>query len=392
MNVLLVIEGTYPWYRGGVSEWVYQYLKNCPEISFSILQIATDEFQGLDPSEALYPLTQNINKFTRISPPEVSENGQFDLEQWLQENYIKLDRFITDQDIIHVTNTGFAGWLGARLSTENNSPLLLTEHAIYWKEIDMGAIALECGYKVPTSAEAKSKTINAFKEFASYTYNHAHQVITVSNSNKYYQQKLGAEAIKYIPNGVPGSWLISEKKRGKQPVIGWVGRCAEMKNPIAFFEYVDSFRDETIDPVFVMLLSDANEVSLEKEVKELSQNYPEVTLIWNEDARSYFSRFDFLVITSHNESQPLVMLEALAQKALPAGYSVGDLTQEFGLVFDSASIPEQVRSVIELWDQPELFEKVVEKRFQKVKKEHTWEQVFEEYKRLIYAMTEPEII
>ncbi len=392
MNVLLVIEGTYPWYRGGVSEWVYQYLKNTPDISFTVLQIATDEFQGLDPSKALYPLTQNIDQFIRISPPEISENGQFDLDQWLLKNYSKLARFIAKQDIIHVTNTGFAGWLGSRLSTVNNSRLLLTEHAIYWKEIDMGAIALECGYKVPTSKEAKAQTINAFKEFASFTYNHAHQIVTVSNSNKDYQLKLGAKAIKYIPNGVPESWLISEKKRGKRPVLGWVGRCAEMKNPIAFFDYVESFRDKTIDPVFVMLLSDANERSLEKEIKDISQNYPEVTIIWNEDARSYFGTFDFLVITSHNESQPLVMLEALAHKALPVGYSVGDLTQEFGLVFDSASIQEQVHAVTELWNQPEVLDEIVEERFRKVKKEHTWEQIFIEYKRLIYAMAEPEII
>ena len=49
ISVLLIIEGTYPWYRGGVSEWVYQYLKALNNYDFHILQVATDEFQQLDP-------------------------------------------------------------------------------------------------------------------------------------------------------------------------------------------------------------------------------------------------------------------------------------------------------------------------------------------------------
>ena len=68
-SVLLIIEGTYPWYRGGVSEWTYQYLKAMKLYDFHILQVATDEFQQLDPENALYPLTQNVKSFTRVPPP-----------------------------------------------------------------------------------------------------------------------------------------------------------------------------------------------------------------------------------------------------------------------------------------------------------------------------------
>lgn len=393
MNVLLIIEGTYPWYRGGVSEWVYQYLKNCPDLNFNILQIATDEFQGLDPSEALYPLTENVKQFLRISPPGISEHGNFDLELWYESNRAKWSAIINQQQVIHVTNTGFAGWLGSRLSDFINRPLLLTEHAIYWKEVDMGAAALECGYKIPSNDFAKAQTVDAFKDFAYYTYSQARQVVTVSNSNITYQQELGAERIEYIPNGIPKSWLLEEKKRDKNPVIGWVGRCAEMKNPLAFFEYVKSFRDENISPVFTMLLSDANERSLEQEVRKVSQNFPEVECIWNEAAKPYFRNFDFLVITSHNESQPLVMLEALAHKALPAGYSVGDLTDTYGLVFAANTlIKEHVRQMSQLWNQPEVLEEVVNQRFERVRQKHTWEHIFKRYERLMLNLTEQEAV
>lgn len=393
MNVLLIIEGTYPWYRGGVSEWVYQYVKNCSDFSFNILQIATDEFQGLDPSRALYPLTENIKQFLRVSPPDISKHEDFNLEIWYQKNQAKWRAVIGEQEMIHVTNTGFAGWLGSRLSKEVNRPLLLTEHAIYWKEVDMGAVALECGYKIPGDDLAKAQTVSAFKDFASYTYSNAHQIVTVSNSNISYQQELGAKSIEYIPNGISRSWLQKDKKRSPDPAIAWVGRCAEMKNPLAFFEYVKSFRDEDISPVFTMLLSDANERSLEQEVREIARKFPEVQCIWNEEAKPYFSTFDLLVITSHNESQPLVMLEALAHKALPTGYSVGDLTEEYGLVFHpDSSIKDHVQQIAELWNHPKIFEQAVIQRFERVLKHHTWEQIFERYTRLMHSMAGMEVV
>ena len=384
MNVLLIIEGTYPWYRGGVSEWVYQYLNHMPAFEFTILQIATDEFQGLNPSDAIYPLTENISEFIRISPPDMNVDSTDYLDTWFDESLSDKQFSVSGFDVVHVTNTGFAGWLGAKLSTIRNIPLLLTEHAIYWKEIEMGAVALECGYKIPNDYTDKKQVISSFKELAQTTYNTAAQIVTVSNSNIPYQVELGANDVKYIPNGIPSAWLLSEKSREEQPVIGWVGRCAEMKNPLAFFNLVDAFRTRDLKPKFRMLLSDANEKDLEKRVKEKASHYPEVEMIWNKSAKSFFRDFDFLSITSHNESQPLVMLEALANKALPVGFSVGDLTEKYGLVISPGTpLNYLIDNIIQLWHNPLVFEEYVENRFERVKKSHTWEHIFSEYETLL---------
>ena len=393
MNILLVIEGTYPWYRGGVSEWVYQYLKHLEEVHFSILQIATDEFQGLDPSTALYPLTDNINEFIRVSPPEMQHDSTEYLMDWYKSSLSDHESLKSDFDLIHVTNTGFAGWLGGQLSDEVNAPLMLTEHAIYWKEVEMGAVALECGYKIPEGDYQKAKVVSAFKEFAAYTYSEADRIVTVSESNIPFQKDLGATDIEYIPNGIPSSWIKNQKNRGNEPVIGWVGRCAEMKNPLAFFDLVDAFRESTVSPGFKMLLSDANEKGLENEVKSRAENYPEVECIWNQPSKLYFKNFDFLSITSHNESQPLVMLEALANKVLPVGFRVGDLTEKYGLVTGSGSTSETLVTMIEeMWSSQVMMESAVEKRFNLVKAEHTWEHIFSRYEKLIEQITEREAV
>lgn len=387
MHILLIIEGTYPWYRGGVSEWVYQYLKNLSDFKFTILQVATDEFQGLDPQNALYPLTQNVTEFIRISPPDFTGRWEEYCEIWYSN--ISKDIDFTDRhfDAIHVTNTGFAGWLGSKLSMRIDIPLLLTEHAIYSKEVEMGAVALECGYHIPEHADAKETIVNAFNEMASFTYSHAEQIVTVSESNIPLQRLLGADQVEYIPNGIPESWLLREKNRNSTPVIGWVGRCAEMKNPLAYFQYVEEFRDCAVEPTFKMLLSDANEPKLAEKVRSKAKAYPEVECIWNQPAKEYFKEFDFLLITSNNESQPLVMLEALANKALPVGYKVGDLTEKFGLVFaPEAPISTITDQMLELWSNNAEFEEFIEQRFQLVEGSHTWETVFNEYKMLIEGL------
>ena len=394
MNILLIIEGTYPWYRGGVSEWVYQYLLHLSEFRFTILQIATDEFQDLDPQEALYPLTDNVDEFIRIPPPDMTSGDYTEyLETWLESLSKNALNFDEQFQAIHVTNTGFAGWLGAKLSNSLDVPMLLTEHAIYWKEVEMGAVALECGYKIPSKEEAKITTVSSFKYFASFTYSNASQVVTVSKSNIPFQRNLGASEIKYIPNGIPESWLLEEKARDKTPIIGWVGRCAEMKNPLAFFDLVEEFRAIDSNPRFRMLLSDANEPDLQQKVESRAKDYPEVKCVWNKSAKDYFSDFDFLAITSHNESQPLVMLEALAHRALPVGFNVGDLTEEFGLVIrKDKKIEALAFQILDLWNDQPAFEEYIDERFKKVKQEHTWRTIFESYKQLMLELSQEEVV
>lgn len=385
MRICLIIEGTYPWYRGGVSEWVYQYLKSLDNCSFSVLQIATDEFQGLDPSEALYPLTDNISGFTRIPPPGLNGKWPRQAENWIAGNREAIEEAVRNADLIHVTNTGFAGWLGAQLKKEQNLPLLLTEHAIYWKEIEMGAVALECGYPVPEEQQFKTEVIRIFQMMATEVYRLSDRVITVSQSNIPFQKELGVKEPRYIPNGIGKNWLHPDAGTDEnQPVIGWVGRCAEMKNPMRIFDVADAFRRKGLSPSFKILLSDANEKDLEKRVAAKAVSYPEMDLIWNQPSKNYYPDFDFLLISSHNESQPLVMLEAMAHKVIPAGWEVGDLTKEYGLVVPAdAGDDELAGAIASLWSNRKAYEEMAVNIYKKVKENHIWADIFNEYHQVM---------
>ncbi len=385
-QILLIIEGTYPWYRGGVSEWVYQYLNHLPDFDFHILQVATDEFQDADPKQALYPLTGNVVNFVRVSPPEDIFNWESAKQEW----YLSINSSLgsLEYDLIHVANTGFAGWLGAQISQKSQVPLVLTEHAIYWKEVEKGAVALECGYQIPETKELKQEMVKMFQDLARETYQASDKVISVSKVNIAEQKKLGALQPEYIPNGISNDLLIGEKSRGPRPTIGWIGRCAEMKRPELFFKIVDSFDSIGMKADFVMMLSDANEKDLEEEIKKLSLDHPDVRMIWNEDAKEYISGLDFLCITSHNESQPLVMFEALSKKALPFGWEVGDVNSNFAYVVDSGTSTIELASQIkELWNNSVEFEKMVEEKYSLLKEDHLWNKIFARYRSLFLEYT-----
>lgn len=393
MNVLLVIEGTYPWYRGGVSEWIYQYIRNCSNFEFDIVQIATDEFFGLNPENALYPLPENINRFVRIPPPEMEIDWEEASGKWWANVQAENQTLSPDYDIVHVTNTGFAGWLGIKLSQSLNLPLVLTEHAIYWLEIQKGAVALECGYKIPDHEDGKEQVVRTFKEIARDVYEQSRQVITVSECNIELQEQLGGKNIKYIPNGIPRGWLNYKKEPGENMVLGWVGRCAEMKNPLQFFEFVRLANELGFSAKFLMLLSDANEKELEREVREMAKGFPSVTLVWNQPSKEYYHLMDFLFITSHNESQPLVMFEALSKKVLPVGRIVGDLTEKYGLVFGSDTTDKEIlQAVIKLWQNKTEYSSYLNNRFKTVEEEHTWENIFAMYEHLFREISNTNLV
>ena len=383
-RVLLVIEGTYPWYRGGVSEWIYQYLKHLTTYDFTILQIATDEFQGLNPDEALYPLTENVKEFIRVSPPELSFNWLKDSEKWVSAIDESLELALTGAVAIHVTNTGFAGWLGVFLKNKSRLPLVLTEHALYWKEVEKGAIALECGYKIPKNGSGQKYVAQLFKEIASEVYTASDEVISVSRTNIPSQILYGASSPVYIPNGISIDSLVSSKTRTRYPTIGWVGRCAEMKNPHLFLDAVQECVQSGFKANYIMLLCDANEKKLQDQIKKRQKDFPQVEFVWNKEAASFYSKMDMLCITSHNESQPLVMLEGLANRVLPIGWEVGDLTSEFGFVVpEGVSVQTFCNQVESLWKDKRKYTELVESKFEHVAHNHTWGIIFKKYHQLL---------
>ncbi|MDR8391009.1 DUF3492 domain-containing protein [Aliifodinibius sp. S!AR15-10] len=380
-RILLVIEGTYPWYRGGVSEWVYQYITAFDHVAFTIVQIATDEFQYTALDEALYNVPDHVTRFIRIPPPDISQDWEQDSSKWLQEHQEKMAHAFDEADCVHIANTGFAGWLGMTLAAKSGKPLILTEHALYWKEVKMGAVALECGYKIPDHKTGKLYITTLFKGIASSVYKAADEVISVSECNISEQESLGAQQVQYIPNGVGADWIKAGKSRSKTFTVGWIGRCAEMKNPLRFFEF---FNAVDIEAKGLMMLSDAGEDQLKRRVKKRAEEYANIELVWNRPAAERIDEMDALCITSHNESQPLVLFEALSRQVLPVGWQIGDVSEKYAVVVEPQSpVEELAKKITTLWEYQPRWQSELAKRFAEFKKYHTWQAIFDQYNSVL---------
>lgn len=388
--ILLLLEGTYPWYLGGVSEWVHQYLSEFSDYNFRILQVATDEYLKRDIQETLYDIPDNVRDFVRIPPPDLYEDWSKESFKWLESNRDKIQSVLNDINIIHVTNTGFAGWLGSVLSAEMNEPLVLTEHAIYWKEIELGAVALECGYKIPKQEIQKQRYVELFQKMAKEIYRKASVNISVSKCNTDKEYSLGVAYKAYIPNGVDNQFFTDKDRTAtsEKLTIGWIGRCTNMKNPLRFFSLVDAFRNIPDTHVsFKMLLCDAGENKLKQQIIERSSKYPEVRIIWNQSTIDYIHDMDAVCITSYNESQPLVLFEAIANKSLPFGWTAGDANKEYGLFVNQDVAPFNLATQLTgLWHSKNKWTQKVNGYYESVKKNHTWNNVFSQYREIFQSI------
>ena len=61
-DVALLLEGTYPFVRGGVSSWVQEIVSNLPEVTFSLVFLGGARSQYGEPA---YPLPKNVVHFER---------------------------------------------------------------------------------------------------------------------------------------------------------------------------------------------------------------------------------------------------------------------------------------------------------------------------------------
>lgn len=380
-TITLVIEGTFPWYRGGVSEWICHYLDYFRTTRFHIIQISTDDYDGFDLTHGVYPVPEHVLSFTRIKPPESlsdsTEWSEFLLSQIPEQR----------SDLIHILNTGLAGLAGLALSKRDNLPLILTEHGVYWKEIELGADALECGFKIPSLPSERQFAALFFQNIAREVYQNSIKTVSVSEYNQKFQTRLGAKNSVYIPNGVPFSMVESVPRFQpvfSDPVIGWVGRCAHLKNPHRFLDLAEVWSDKKgWNPHFLMILADAGESDLNTEIKSRLSQIHSITAVWNQPARHYFDKMDALCLTSISEAQPLVMLEAMARGVVPFGWEAGDFNGDYGLSFPpSSSVNEVLSGLIPLLSDPDKWIETQIDCHNKIVNYHTWPVIFSKYETL----------
>jgi glycosyltransferase involved in cell wall biosynthesis len=311
-QVCLILEETYPFVIGGVSEWTHSLISNLSEIEFDVVHI----YSGKEPKICKYDHPINLKNIIKL--PLLLKRKSFNIKTILSG--------IPQACIYHALSTGFAGFIGMELKKKTKRPFILTEHGIYWHEIELGCDEIESGFKIIKTGRNSIKLgytweewTATFREFASQTYQIADEIITVSQANKNLQLSLGVnpEKSQIIPNGVNLEYynnIYSARKIQKNPQIGLIGRVTQIKDIKTYIKTCIIIKNRLPDANFYLIGPTDHDKKYYSECLELIEQckLKDFTFTHEVDPSQFYKILDVVVLCSISEGQPLALLEAMA--------------------------------------------------------------------------------
>jgi len=318
-DVCLILEGTYPYVVGGVSNWTHALLGGLSELDFALVHLGSSDRPSSP--EMVYALPANLRCLQYV--PLAQFNDPDDAATALP---VELD--LPRARVYHALATGFAGLLGAQIKTLTASPLLLTEHGIYWREIQQGAGELECGFRVldgngggvKLTAQRVHWTA-CFKRLARVVYDQADIIVTVCQANRAFQIEAGAipSRCRVISNGVDmrrfGTPCPRFLPRDRPYHVGLVGRVVPIKDIERFIRAARRVVDRLPDVNFWVLGPTDHDAVYADKCRALVHKLGldgQLHFVGQVDPVDWYPRLDLLVLTSVSEGQPLALLEGMA--------------------------------------------------------------------------------
>ena len=315
----LVLEGTWPYAVGGVSTWVDGLIRGLPEWRFGVVHL----YAGSAPGPARLAV-----------PPNVVWRRDLRLPNDLAAvDPARLASAVPETALVHALSTGFAGLVAAELRRQRGVPFVLTEHGIYWHEIEQGAPELETGLRVlgedlsdGNPCASRAGWVARFQDYARHAYAAADLVTTVTAANRPLQAVLGLSDALVIPNGVVRPEAVSPLSAPERATlhpsareaasvrIGFVGRVTPLKDVLAVIRAFAMFlRREPEARLF--LIGPADDPAYAAQCDRLARFLGvsgRVHRTGVQDVPRWLRLLDTVVLASRSEAEPLALLEAMA--------------------------------------------------------------------------------
>ncbi len=235
----------------------------------------------------------------------------------LPELYL-LTGTVPQADLYHATATGYSGILGSLGKWKYDRPFILTEHGIYTREREEEL--LRAKWVVPSF---RNQWIELFYNFSGCAYSHADKVTSLYEAASHMQEELGcaAEKLCVIGNGVHYERFCNIPSREDDGwiSIGAVVRIAKIKDIktmiYAFAELKSRMeRKEEQQKVRLFVLGDVDDAEYKEECVNLIEmlQVQDITFTGAVNVVEYMEKFDFTILTSISEAQPLSVLESFA--------------------------------------------------------------------------------
>ncbi len=369
VDVCLILEGTYPYVVGGVSKWTHTLIKNLSHLKFSIVHLYEERKETMK-----YSIPENVESIVEID----IKNGlgfKFDFSDVLD--------LIPPAKVYHCLSTGFAGILGLQIKSKTGKPLILTEHGIYWKELEFGVYEVECGFKIFKNEKEKNNICIArrefmriFKEIALRCYLEADLVTTVCKYNLEQQLSLIPEQMvgnvkdkfKVIENFIEPEFFNSrERSTRDEKTVTFIGRVVPIKDVKTFIKAMPLILQNFQNVKFLIVGDLTQDSDYAFECIELVSSLgvsEKVKFTGEAKALDYLKSTDVLVLPSVSEAQPLIILESIASGVPVVATSTGGIPEilnerdlECGLLFEVGDHEKLAEHVIKLLTDENLWEK-----------------------------------
>ncbi|MDO5131411.1 MAG: GT4 family glycosyltransferase PelF [Eubacteriales bacterium] len=215
-------------------------------------------------------------------------------------------------DLYHTIATGYAGVLARLGSYKYDVPFLLTEHGIYTREREEEII--RAGWVLP---DFKDLWIRFFYMLSSAAYDGATMVTSLFARASRIQTEIGADPAKCraVANGIHFDRFsrIPERKPGGPVQIGAVLRIAPIKD-VKTMLYAFAEVEQHLPQTRLFIAGPEDDPEYAEECRELVKQLKirNAVFMGTIDVLKHMGDFDFTVLSSISEGQPLSVLESFA--------------------------------------------------------------------------------
>lgn len=318
-DVALVLEGTYPYRLGGVTTWVDGLVRGLPEVRFGVVHL----YAGPAPGRARLDLPPNVVWQADLALPD--DLAAVDPEA--------LAARVPSCALVHALSTGFAGLVATAVAASRGVPFLLTEHGVYWHEVERGAPELETGLRLlgadvsgGNPCASRAGWVAWLQDAARRAYAAADAVTTVTEANRPLQARLGLRDAEVIPNGVAppdaeGPLTGAELRRLHPSAafpaafrVGFVGRVTPLKDVHTIVRGVARLADR-VPGARLFLIGPTDDPDYAASCRQLAASRGvggRVHLTGPQRVSPWLRHLDAVVLASRSEAEPLALLEAMA--------------------------------------------------------------------------------
>lgn len=373
-DVCLVLEGSYPYVRGGVSEWVQELVGGLPDVSFSLTHLRGED----DPVRPrVYERPANLVELRMLdTDPERDDFGSELVDQLPQAR------------VYHALSTGSAGLTGAETAQARGRPFLVTEHGLAWRA---PYVAGSKPHRFPEPLAAREQWVERAEASARRVWEQAAVVATVCASNARLQAGNGAPArrLRVIQNATATARTHSSRAGSiEAPRVGFVGRVVAIKDVKTFLRACRLVADELPEAEFVVVGPLDHEPDYAEACLELAASLglaEKIRFTGETETEPWYRRLDVVALTSLSEAQPLVLLEAMAAGVPVVATAVGgcpELVADSGLLTPVRSPRATATAILRLCADSTLRRRLVRAGLDRVRRRHARTAMLASYREL----------